>query len=101
MPSLAGEDVSQLILVMISIACFGMSLFLVVLNFVTAIPYFQREKSLIIALLFLLMGVLCIQVLQFIRWQRHDGRPLTKKPPVKPAPQKRVFQGYVTSDQNR
>ena len=101
LPTLATEDVTQLILVMASMICFGLSLFLVVLNFVTPIPYYHREKSLIIALLFLLMGILCIQVLQFVRWQSHQRRPLAKPKRSRPAAQKRVARGYMVSSNQK
>ncbi|MEA2063781.1 MAG: hypothetical protein U9P14_08805, partial [Gemmatimonadota bacterium] len=64
-PGLKPEDIAQLALVMISVFCFGMSLFLVALLFMSQIPYYHREKSLVIALLFLLMGIICVQVFQF------------------------------------
>ncbi len=97
--TLSIEDITQLILVMVSIICFGLSLLLVVLNFMTPLPFFHREKSLIIALLFLLMGILCVQVFQFVRWQSRQrsapGKP-RRSPPVA---QKRVIRGYVVSNQ--
>jgi len=97
-PALSVEDVTQLVLVMVSIICFGLSLCLVVLNFVTPIPYFHRGKSLIIALLFLLMGILCIQVFQFVRWQSRQ-----KRPPVRPAGRRPVqnpaVRGFVATNQ--
>ncbi len=65
----------QLILVAVAIFCFGWSLFLLFWNLATPPPYYHLEKSLVIALLFLLMGILCFQVLQFIRWQNRQQRP--------------------------
>jgi uncharacterized membrane protein len=97
-PALSVEDITQLILVMVSIICFGLSLFLVVLNFVTPIPYYHRGKSLIIALLFLLMGILCIQVFQFVRWQSHQKRPQSGPVARRPV-QKSVVRGFVTTNQ--
>lgn len=99
LPALSTEDVSQFVLVMVSVICFGLSLFLVVLNFVSPLPYYHREKSLIIALLFLLMGVLCLQVLQFVRWQSHHRRVSGKPRQSSPTAQKRAVRGYVVSNQ--
>jgi hypothetical protein len=99
-PILSTEDATQLILVVVSVICFGLSLLLVVLNLVTPIPYYHREKSLIIALLFLLMGILCIQVLQFVRWQRHQKGQLRRRPaPGRTVARKRVVRGYKVSNQ--
>ena len=69
------QGATQLILVAVAIFCFGWSLFLLFWNLATPPPYYHLEKSLIIALLFLLMGILCLQVLQFIRWQNRQQRP--------------------------
>jgi len=77
-PALSVEDVTQLVLVMVSIICFGLSLCLVVLNFVTPIPYFQ--------------------VFQFVRWQSRQ-----KRPPVRPAGRRPVqnpaVRGFVATNQ--
>ena len=67
--TLSAENIGQLMLVMIAIFCFGLSAYLLLVNIGSDIPNYYREKTLVISLLFLLMGVLCIQVLQFIRIQ--------------------------------
>lgn len=67
--TLSVENVGQLMLVMIAVFCFGLSAYLLLVNIGSNIPNYYREKTLVISLLFLLMGVLCIQVLQFIRIQ--------------------------------
>jgi len=69
------EGATQFALVFISLLCFGFSLFLVVWNFITPIPYYHREKFLMLALLSLLLGVFCLQVLQFIRLEIRQQHP--------------------------
>ena len=72
------EGLTQVVLVAVSMFCFGSFLFLVFWNFATPPPYYYLEKSLVIALLFLLMGILCLQVLQFIRLQDRQRKPIFK-----------------------
>ena len=94
------EGATQVILVAVATFCFGWSLFLLLWNLATPPPYYHLEKSLIIALLFLLMGILCLQVLQFIRWQNRQQRPkirLSANSPGRSNP-KRVARPYVVSD---
>ena len=100
-PIMSAEDATQLILVVAAVLCFGLCLLLVVMNLVSQIPYYHREKSLIIALLFLLMGILCIQVLQFVRWQNHQKGRLRRRPATgrRTVNQKRVVRGYMVSNQ--
>lgn len=69
------EGATQMILVAVAIFCFGCSLFLLFWNLAAPPPYYHLEKSLIIAFLFLLMGIFCLQVLQFIRWQNRQQGP--------------------------
>ncbi|MFH1070373.1 MAG: hypothetical protein V1794_12210 [Candidatus Glassbacteria bacterium] len=71
---LPGDGLTQVLLVAVSVFCFSSCLLMVVWNFATPVPYFHLEKALIIALLFLLMGILCLQVLQFIRLQNRPYR---------------------------
>jgi hypothetical protein len=80
------EGATQATLIALSVFCFGAGLFLVAWNLTTPIPYSQREKSLVIALLFLLLGVLCLQVLNFIRWQTRPQRPAVRRPVEKKVP---------------
>ena len=70
-----GEGLTQLVLAAIAVFCFSAGLILVVLPFTSQIPYYKQEKGLIVALLFMLMGVLAIQVMQFIRTQVRVHRP--------------------------
>ncbi len=64
-----GEGLTQLVLAMIAVFCFSTGLILVALPFTSHVPYYKQEKGLIVALLFLLMGILAFQVMQFIRTQ--------------------------------
>lgn len=94
------EGATQVILVTVATFCFGWSLFLLIWSFALPPPYYHLEKSLIIAFLFLLMGILCLQVLQFIRWQNSQQRPkirLSAKSPGR-SNQKRIARPYVVSD---
>jgi len=68
------EGITQVILVAISLLCFSTCLFLVIWNFFTPIPYYHRERLIVIAILFLLMGIFCLQVLQFVRLQSSQQR---------------------------
>jgi hypothetical protein len=70
-----GEGLTQLVLATIAIFCFGTGLVLVVLPFTSHIPYYKQEKGMIVALLFLLMGILAFQVMQFIRTQVRPSDP--------------------------
>jgi len=77
---LPGDGLTQVLLVAVSVFCFSSCLLMVVWNFATPVPYFHLEKALIIALLFLLMGILCLQVLQFIRLQNRPYRSVMNIP---------------------
>jgi hypothetical protein len=70
-----GEGLTQLVLAAIAVFCFGTGLVLVVLPFTSHIPYYKQEKGMIVALLFLLMGILAFQVMQFIRTQIRSYGP--------------------------
>jgi len=95
------EGLTEVILVAVAIFCFGWSLFLLLWNLATPPPYYHLEKSLIIAFLFLLMGILCLQVLQFIRWQNRQQRPKIRFS-ASNSPggnnSKRIARPYVVSD---
>jgi hypothetical protein len=69
-----GEGLTQMVLAAIAAFCFCTGLILVVLPFTSHIPYYKQEKGLIVALLFMLMGVLALQVMQFIRIQTRAYR---------------------------
>lgn len=64
-----GEGLTQMVLAAIAAFCFCTGLILAVWPFTSQIPYYKQEKGLIVALLFILMGVLALQVMQFIRTQ--------------------------------
>jgi hypothetical protein len=70
-----GEGLVQVVLGSIAVFCFITGLLLVVLPFTGHIPYYRQERGLIVALLFLLMGVLAVQVMQFIRVQAKTITP--------------------------
>lgn len=96
---LPGDGLTQVVLVAVSVFCFSSCLLLVVWNFATPVPYFHLEKALIIALLFLLMGILCLQVLQFIRLQNRTYRPeLNLLGRASTGKNRKVVQPYVVSD---
>ena len=64
-----GEGFTQMVLAAIAAFCFCTGLILAVLPFTSQIPYYKQEKGLIVALLFFLMGIMALQVMQFIRTQ--------------------------------
>ncbi len=70
-----GEGLAQLVLAAIAVFCFSTGLILAVLPFTSHVPYYKQEKGLIVALLFLLMGILAFQVMQFIRTQIRTNGP--------------------------
>ena len=74
-----GEGLTQMVLAAIAAFCFSTGLILVVLPFTSQIPYYKQEKGLIVALLFMLMGVLALQVMQFIRVQARARAPHREK----------------------
>ncbi len=74
-----GEELTQLVLAAIAVFCFGTGLVLMVLPFTSHIPYYKQEKGLIVALLFLLMGILAFQVMQYIRTQVRSSSPRRAK----------------------
>lgn len=94
------QGATEVLLVAVAIFCFGCSLFLLLWNFATPPPYYHLEKSLIIALLFLLMGILCLQVLQFIRLQNRQQRPTIRVSTRRTgrSNQKRIARPYVASN---
>ncbi|MBW7996772.1 MAG: hypothetical protein FVQ81_09450 [Candidatus Glassbacteria bacterium] len=103
---LPGEGLTQMALATIAAFCFGTGLILVILPFIGQIPYYKQEKGLIVALLFLLMGVLALQVMQFIRTQVRalHPRPDRSPRPGSRRPQRRkrtVARSYAVSEGNR
>ena len=94
------EGATQVILVAVAIFCFGWSLFLILWNFAAPPPYYHLEKALIIALLFLLMGILCLQVLQFIRWQNRQQQPRIRVSAVRSGrkSRNRIARPYVVTN---
>lgn len=102
---LPGEGLVQITLATIAAFCFSTGLILVVLPFVGQLPYYKQEKDLIVALLFLLMGVLALQVMQFIRTQirpvssRKDvGRGIRKRSGQRV--RRKMARPYAVSDSN-
>jgi hypothetical protein len=70
-----GEGLTQLVLAAVAVFCFSTGLLLGVLPFTSQFPYYKQEKGMIVALLFFLMGVLALQVMQFIRTQIRVRQP--------------------------
>ncbi|RLB04670.1 MAG: hypothetical protein DRG59_09975 [Deltaproteobacteria bacterium] len=97
--ALPDDGLTQIVLFAVAFFCFGSCLFLLFWSFTTQLPYFHREKALIIALLFLLMGILCVQVMQFIRLQNGNQRPSARvSNQIRRNQAKRVIRPYIISN---
>ncbi len=86
---IGADSVVQIFLAALSIFCFILSAVFTGWFIFSDAPYYHMQKTIVLAVLFLLMGVFCVQVLQFVRMQeppqRKESRPSAgRKQPGRP-----------------
>lgn len=92
---LGADGAIQVVLVAVAVFCFVCAVFTAGWVTLSGDPYYHLQRMLVLALLFLLMGVFCVQLLQFVRMQdRRVMRAGKVKPRVNAGSRRSVSAGY-------
>ncbi|MCE5273126.1 hypothetical protein LLH00_17755 [bacterium] len=75
------DSIVQILLAALAIFCFLLSATFAGWLLFSHVPYYHLQKALVLSVLFLLLGVFCIQVLQFIRLQGRPSQPKSRPEP--------------------
>lgn len=75
---IGADSIVQIFLAALAIFCFILSAVFTGWFIFSDVPYYHMQKTMVLAVLFLLMGVFCVQVLQFIRMQETPQRRVSR-----------------------